>query len=67
MLDAQQKLNEIALMDSTAVELGTFSVIMPWDEPLGPRMVTESECPMEAYILRIWSLEPLGGWPTVGD
>lgn len=55
------------LMDGTAVELGTFSVIKPWGEPLGPRMVTESECPMEAYILRIWSLEPLGGWPTVGD
>lgn len=51
------------LMDGTAVEL----VIMPWGEPLGPRMVTESECPMEAYILRIRSLEPLGGWPTVGD
>lgn len=49
-------------MGSTVVELGTFSVITPWGEPLGPRMVTESECPMEAYILRIWSLEPLGGY-----
>lgn len=59
----------LPLMDCAVVELGTaFSVIAPWHEPLGPRDGHGIwKCPMEAYVLRIWSLEPFGGWPAVGD